>query len=88
MARKQEGVMGQVSVYEARNNLSQLIKAAQRGEEVVIASRGTPVARLVPITSGPAGGLAAWFAAHPVPPGGRTRQEIDTAIAEERDSWD
>jgi prevent-host-death family protein len=80
--------MGQVSVYEARNNLSQLIKAAQRGEEVVIASHGTPVARLVPIAGGRPGGLAAWFAAHPVPPGGRTRQEIDAAIAEERDSWD
>ena len=37
----------QVNVLEARNRLSQLIKAAQAGEEVVIANRGAPVARLV-----------------------------------------
>ena len=37
----------QVNVLEARNRLSQLIKAAQAGEEVVIANRGEPVARLV-----------------------------------------
>lgn len=37
----------QVNVLEARNRLSQLIKAAQAGEEVVIANRGLPVARLV-----------------------------------------
>ena len=37
----------QVNILEARNRLSQLIKAAQAGEEVVIANRGEPVARLV-----------------------------------------
>jgi prevent-host-death family protein len=36
-----------VNVLEARNRLSQLVKAAQAGEEVVIANRGKPVARLV-----------------------------------------
>lgn len=40
--------MGQVSVHEARNRLSQLIKDAQAGEDVVIASHGKPVVRLVP----------------------------------------
>ena len=39
----------QVNVLEARNRLSQLIKAAQAGEEVVIANRGEPVARLVSV---------------------------------------
>ena len=39
----------QVNILEARNRLSQLIKAAQAGEEVVIANRGEPVARLVPV---------------------------------------
>ena len=38
----------QVNILEARNRLSQLIKAARAGEEVVIANRGEPVARLVP----------------------------------------
>ena len=41
----------QVNVLEARNRLSQLIKAAQAGEEVVIANRGEPVARLVAAVS-------------------------------------
>lgn len=38
----------QVNILEAKNQLSQLIKSAQAGEEVVIANRGAPVARLVP----------------------------------------
>lgn len=37
----------QVNILEARNRLSQLIKAAQAGEEVVIANRGEPMVRLV-----------------------------------------
>jgi prevent-host-death family protein len=38
----------QVNIFEAKNRLSQLIKSVQAGEEVVIANRGQPVARLVP----------------------------------------
>ena len=38
----------QVNILEAKNRLSQLIKSAQAGEEVIIANRGAPVARLVP----------------------------------------
>ena len=37
----------QVNILEAKNRLSLLIRAAQAGEEVVIANRGQPVARLV-----------------------------------------
>ncbi len=33
----------QVNVLEAKNRLSQLIRAAQAGEDVVIANRGEPV---------------------------------------------
>ncbi len=40
----------QVNILEAKNRLSQLIKSAQAGEEVVIANRGEPVVRLVCIT--------------------------------------
>ena len=84
-----------VNILEAKNNLSQLIKSAQAGEEVVIANRGEPVVRLVsaePVeavraTSGPA--LLAWLRAHPLPPHlQRTRAEIDAGIAEERAAWD
>ncbi|MGH7059317.1 MAG: type II toxin-antitoxin system Phd/YefM family antitoxin [Stellaceae bacterium] len=40
----------QVNVFEAKNRLSQLIKLAQAGTDVVIAKRGQRVARLVPAT--------------------------------------
>jgi prevent-host-death family protein len=39
----------QVAISKAKNRLSQLIKSAQAGDRVIIASRGEPVARLVPI---------------------------------------
>lgn len=35
-----------VGVLEAKNRLSELLEAAQRGEEVVITKRGEPVATL------------------------------------------
>jgi prevent-host-death family protein len=80
------GVVGQVSVHEARNRLSQLIKDAQAGEDVVIASHGKPVVRLVPV-AGQRGRLGEWLLANP-PKGGRTAEEIDRYLAEERASWE
>jgi prevent-host-death family protein len=44
----------QVNILEAKNRLSQPLKAVQAGEEVVIANRGVPVARLVPVEAGSA----------------------------------
>jgi prevent-host-death family protein len=41
--------MTQVGMHEARTNLSQLVARAEAGEEIVIARRGKPVARLVPV---------------------------------------
>lgn len=38
--------MIQVNVHEAKSTLSALLEAVERGEEVVIANRGRPVARL------------------------------------------
>jgi antitoxin (DNA-binding transcriptional repressor) of toxin-antitoxin stability system len=35
-----------VNVYEAKNNLSKLLDAVERGEEIVIARAGRPVADL------------------------------------------
>jgi prevent-host-death family protein len=43
----------QVNVQEAKTHLSQLLQAAERGEEVVIARDGHPVARLVPVAAPP-----------------------------------
>lgn len=42
----------QVNVSQANVRLSELIAAAERGEEVVIARRGVPVAHLVPVIGG------------------------------------
>lgn len=39
----------QVNMHDAKSKLSELVAAAERGEEVVIARNGTPAARLVPI---------------------------------------
>lgn len=38
-----------VNLYEAKTNLSQLVERAARGEEIVIAKAGRPLARLVPL---------------------------------------
>lgn len=38
--------MGAINIYEAKTRLSQLVDQAARGEDVVIARNGKPVARL------------------------------------------
>ena len=40
----------QVSVAEAKAKLSQLLAAADAGEEVIIARNGVPAARIMPVT--------------------------------------
>jgi prevent-host-death family protein len=40
--------MKQVSLYEAKSQLSALVEAASLGQEIVIAKNGKPKARLVP----------------------------------------
>lgn len=39
----------QVNMLEAKNQLSKLVKAAQAGEEVIIANHGVPAVRLQPM---------------------------------------
>lgn len=41
----------QVNMHEAKTTLSELVAAAESGEEVIIARNGTPAARLVAITA-------------------------------------
>ena len=41
--------MGQYNVQEAKTRLSELLNLVERGEDVVIAKAGRPVARLVKI---------------------------------------
>ncbi len=87
----------QVNILEAKNRLSELVRAVQSGEEIVIANRGAPVARLVPVEPGgqasaPIGSaerILDWIARHPLPDRiRRTRKEIDAGIRAERDAWD
>jgi prevent-host-death family protein len=40
----------QVNMHDAKSMLSELVAAAERGEDVVIARNGTPAARLVAIS--------------------------------------
>lgn len=85
----------QVNILQAKNQLSKLIHSLDSGEEIIIAKRGKPVARLVPIKDsgtadpGNAGTILNWLKSHPLPRyAQRSAQEIDTTIQEERDSWD
>ena len=43
----------QVNLYEAKTRLSELVDQAGRGETIVIAKSGTPIAKLVPLNAGP-----------------------------------
>ena len=47
-----------VNMLEAKNQLSRLVKAALAGEDVVIASNGEPMVRLVPVAR--KGNLGGW----------------------------
>lgn len=82
--------MEPVNILDARNRLSQLITAATNGEDVVIAKRGRPVVRLVPIATGAehtGRELAAWLSATPIE-STRTTADLDDQIARERAAWD
>lgn len=58
-----------MNVHQAKTHLSQLLQEVERGQEVVIARSGVPVARLV-----------AWSAPpRPVAPPGAMRGQIEVA---------
>ncbi|MGH7828265.1 MAG: type II toxin-antitoxin system Phd/YefM family antitoxin [Candidatus Binatia bacterium] len=44
--------MNQVNIHQAKTQLSRLVELAARGEEIIIAKSGKPVARLVPYAPG------------------------------------
>lgn len=84
-----------MNILEAKNGLSQLLKRAQAGEDVVIANRGQPVARLVavsPTDQGSAaaqGDVGAWLRRTPLPVHARrSASDIDAALAQELAAWD
>jgi prevent-host-death family protein len=43
--------MHAINIHEAKTRFSQLVEAASRGEEIIIAKAGKPTARLVPFVS-------------------------------------
>jgi prevent-host-death family protein len=47
---KVPGQRVQVNLYEAKTQLSSLVERAAKGEEIVIAKAGKPMAKLTPIT--------------------------------------
>lgn len=49
----------EVGAFEAKNRLSELLRAAEAGRSVVITRRGRAVARLVPVDDDPSLDLAA-----------------------------
>ena len=86
----------QVNILDAQNRLSQRVKLTQNGEDVVIANRGQPVARLVAVSPMPLAGLAgvaagdvsAWLDLRPLPlHAPRSASEIDAALIRERMGW-
>ena len=87
----------QVNILEAKNRLSRLIRSVQAGEQVIIANRGEPVARLVSAEASEAAvaevgsgqAILDWIEKHRLPAyARRSAEEIDASIAEERTSWD
>lgn len=52
--------MIEVTIHEAKTQLSRLIKAVQDGDEVVISNRNTPVARLVALEKPPVARPLGW----------------------------
>jgi prevent-host-death family protein len=66
-----------VNMLEARNQLSRLVKDALAGEDVVIASNGEPMVRLVPVAR--RGHLRGWGKLK------RFRTAIDAAFTRELD---
>ena len=49
LANYRKGPTMQMTIHAAKTNLSKLIDAALKGEEVIIARGNTPVVRLVPV---------------------------------------
>lgn len=80
----------QFNVLEARNQLSKLIDAAESGEDIVIARRGKPAVRLVPVDDEPAPGTGAALAkvfANWAPVAPMSSEEIDDELREIKEGW-
>jgi len=85
-----------IDVLDAMNRLAELIRAARAGEEVIIADGGKPVAKLVALNEADHGvpqgsgrAILDWLDQNPTPEAiRRSAEQLDSAIDEERESWD
>lgn len=85
--------MTMYNIYEARDSLSRIIAESERGEDVVIAKRGRPVVRVVPVEDSTppmtCARFAQWLSDDPLPARLRTpSEEIAERIRENRASWE
>ncbi len=80
----------QVNILDAKNRLSELVRLAQQGQPVVLANRGRPVVRLVPVQPlGTGAGVAGWLLAHPLPTHlQRSAADMQADIDQARQGWD
>lgn len=62
-----------VNTHEAKSRLSQLIRAAEEGTEVIVARNGQPVARIVAWADGPPSRLPGAWA-------GKVEYELDDLV--------
>jgi prevent-host-death family protein len=85
-----------VNIQEAKDRLSELIRLAEAGEEVIITNRGAPAARLIPADGlskppdsvGSVQAILGWLRSHPLPAyARRSAEEIDAAVRDQRASW-
>jgi prevent-host-death family protein len=68
----------EVNTHEAKTHLSRLLKRVALGEEITIASRGRPVARLIPIRAKETGRQLGMFRGKFVVP-----EDFDAPLPEE-----
>ena len=83
----------QINILEAKNRLSQIIQSALAGEDVVIANRGNPVVRLVPVEQKKEQiafqTFSQWLNDNPLPEHLKVAaQSIDESVESQRDSWE
>ena len=50
MVKRKKGSIKEVNIHEAKTHLSRLLQLVAHGQQVTIANRGVPVARLVPVS--------------------------------------
>jgi len=86
--------MKTLTIEEVRDQLPQLIDDVATGDIIIVSEQGDPVAKItgvgVPTTQVEAkNAFGRWLQENPIPAGtGRSAEDVDRQIAEERDSWD